>query len=71
MLFSIPPRYRKEVAKILKWLSFSIRPRFLKEVAESFDLYLENGVLLKPSEDRLLEPERLLEHMRGPSHVYG
>jgi len=65
MLFSIPPRYRKQVARILKWLSFSIWPLFLDEVAEIFDLDLENGVLLKPPEDRLFKPEQVLEYMRG------
>ncbi|KAF4630221.1 hypothetical protein G7Y89_g7914 [Cudoniella acicularis] len=73
MLRSIDPRYQKQVASILKWLSFSCRPLLVEELAEAFILDPEKAIPFN-EDDRLFNPEEVLAYLPGlvvkvPVHI--
>jgi hypothetical protein len=64
MFQCIHPGRQKQVANLLKWLTFSFRPLLLDELAEIFILNYEHSVPFDESK-RLFKPEDLLKYLHG------
>ncbi|KAH7350622.1 hypothetical protein BKA65DRAFT_242529 [Rhexocercosporidium sp. MPI-PUGE-AT-0058] len=64
MLARINSEDQKQVARVLKWLSYSLRPLLLEEIAEIFILDPSADVPFD-DENRLLTPSAVLDYLSG------